>query len=182
MKKKIVVIFMVMAVVLSGCGNHSAQKKKEETTIPEKIEISTEEKTKDNAVIKNSGKLIIKDGKIIKGKKNWNDFLKKTGNSTNEPTKITIRQYYDDECINSVLNYDGQKYSLQYESERGEEKKYKYLVERRGKLRNAACEDYGFYLVNDDSLTYEQLMWSVLSGNSNDWIDFQTVFMEVTEL
>ena len=49
-------------------------------------------------------------------------------------------------------------------------------------MRNAACEDHGFYLVNDASLTYEQLTWSVLSSNSNDWVDFQTVFMEMTEL
>lgn len=180
MRKKIAVIFMVIVAVLSGCENDNIQNKKEETTISEKIETSAEEKMKDNA--ENSGKLILKDGKIIKGKQNWDDFLKKTRNPSNKPTQITIRKYYDNECISSVLKYDGQKYSLQYESEINGEKKYKYLIERRGKMRNAACEDHGFYLVNDASLTYEQLTWSVLSSNSNDWVDFQTVFMEMTEL
>lgn len=68
-----------------------------------------------------------------------------------------------------------------YELSKSSISKYKYLIERSGKMPNAKCTEHGFYLVNDKSVTYRQLMWSRLSGNSNDWIDFRTVFTEMTE-
>ena len=195
MRKKIIVVLMVILVGLSGCGSNGKQSKinNETTKAVEKTVksvVADNEKSKGCVVYKKAkrtkkdGELILMEWEIVNGKKAWNNFLQKTKNYPNEPAQIKIRQYYekDGECTGSVLKYDGQKYSLlQSELGKESEKKYKYLVERRGKMPNAKYTDHGFYLVNDDSVTYNQLMWSLLSSNSNDWIDFQTVFTEITE-
>lgn len=145
--------------------------------------------------VKINEELVLRDGKIVNGKRAWNDFLHKTQNFPNEQAQITIKEYYDGENIGGVLKYDGYNYSLIYkpvkdanaQSETFSEltkssiSKYKYLIERSGKMPNAKYTEHGFYLVNDKSLTYVQLMWSRLSSNSNDWIDFRTVFTEMTE-
>lgn len=145
--------------------------------------------------IKINEELVLRDGKIVNGRRAWNDFLHKTKSFPNEPAQITIKEYYDDENIGGVLKYDGYNYSLVYkpvkdtdahndtfyELTKSSISKYKYLIERSGKMPNAKYTEHGFYLVNDKSVTYRQLMWSRLSSNSNDWIDFRTVFTEMTE-
>lgn len=125
--------------------------------------------------------VVLLDGDIVKGKEIWDSFLKKT--IAWKADEITIRNYSSsiDSCLESRVKYDGREYALS-SIVQGKEvdlgKRYKYLIERSGKLPNAEYGGHGFYLVNDESLTYERIRFSSLSSNYNDHIDYQTIFEE----
>lgn len=151
--------------------------------------------------------VITSSGEIIAGREAWNKFYMLT--KGNELTKLTeqiteellnvrnqsilIKTYYGDNnffeeeteenvsgFIEQIIVYDGKQF-LVNKWENGENKisTYKYLVERKGRMPNAAVGEHGFYLVNDNSLTYEQLQWSSLSSQCSDYIDYYTVFYEI---
>ena len=128
--------------------------------------------------------VVLEDGVIIKGKENWESFLKET--AVWKADEITIRNYSgtSESCLESKVRYDGKEYSLT-SIVQGKEvdmgKRYKYLIERSGKLPNAECGGHGFFLVNDENLTYERIRFSSLSSDFNDHIDYQTVFEERTK-
>lgn len=126
----------------------------------------------------------------------WISFENNNGKYVVSDINIQKNPLFEDKEWKKIIRkYDGNNYSLIYKPVKGVNEqrerfyeltkssipKYKYLVERSGKMPNAKYMEHGFYLVNDKSLTYRQLMWSRLSSNSNDWIDFRTVFTEIKE-
>lgn len=171
-----------------------------DNTMKEVLEQNPEQLEDRNSVITSSGE-------IIAGREAWNKFYMLT--KGNELTKLTeqiteellnvrnqsilIKTYYGDNnffeeeteenvsgFIEQIIVYDGKQF-LVNKWENGENKisTYKYLVERKGRMPNAAVGEHGFYLVNDNSLTYEQLQWSSLSSQCSDYIDYYTVFYEI---
>lgn len=176
MNQKVLAVLFLVIIVLPGCRNNDLIKSanKEESERAVKAEETTVEK---------SGELVLVDGKITKGMKEWQSFLQKTENTLKQPVEITIKQYYDagSEATVSVLKYDGKEYTFYYLSDESDVYHYKYLIERSGRLTNAAVGDRIFYLVNDTSVTYAQLAWSVLSSSSYDWIDHVMVFWEICD-
>ena len=154
--------------------------------------------------LENKYTVITNNGNIIFGKSLWNQFYTRTKNGlTNligqmqekemleiQNASITIKNYYGDTDLISgkkqdekegvaenIIVYDGKQYFVN-RGVMNEISTYKYLIERKGRMKNAAVGEHVFYLVNDESLTYEQLQWSVFSSQSSDWIDYYTVFRE----
>lgn len=154
--------------------------------------------------LENKYTVITNNGKIVFGKKIWDQFYMRTEKGLAnligqiqekemleiQNASITIKNYYGDTDLISgktqdekegfaenVIVYDGKQYFVN-RGVMNEKSTYKYLIERKGRMKNAAVGDHVFYLVNDKSLTYEQLQWSVFSSQSSDWIDYYTVFRE----
>lgn len=129
------------------------------------------------------GEVVLEDGVITKGKENWENFLKRTAAWKADEIKIMNYSISSESYLESRVRYDGREYALS-SIVRGKEvdlgKRYKYLIERSGKLPNAEYGGHGFYLVNNENLTYERIRFSSLSSNYNDYIDYQTVFEERT--
>ena len=147
--------------------------------------------------------VVTNNGKIVFGKKQWNEFYMETTRGLSnlagqmqkkemlkmQNVSICVKNYYNDTellegkkqdgidgVVESMIVYDGNQFLLNKEGK--EILQYKYLIERKGRMNNADIGENGFYLVNDKNLTYEQLMWSVMSSQSSDWIDYYTVFWE----
>ena len=97
-----------------------------------------------------------------------------------EPCSITIKNYsISSPSISSLtLIFDGEFYSTDKLVSGEQGKKYRFLVERSGQLKSAKYKEHGFYLVNNENVTYEDLMWSALSSQSTDRIDFQKVYSD----
>lgn len=122
--------------------------------------------------------LVFLENKIIQGENLWNEFVFRS--KTKEPCSIKIKHYYVEDygASSFTLRFDGEFYSIIDSITSEEIRKYKYLVELSGKIRNAKSSEHGFYLVNDKNLTYDELMWSMLSSQTTDHIDFRIVYTE----
>ena len=154
--------------------------------------------------LENKYTVITNNGNIVFGKSLWDQFYTRTKKGlTNligqmqekemleiQNASITIKNYYGDTDLISgkkqnekegvaenIIVYDGKQYFVN-RGVMNEISTYKYLIERKGRMKNAAVGEHVFYLVNDESLTYEQLQWSVFSSQSSDWTDYYTVFRE----
>ncbi|WP_227020511.1 hypothetical protein [Sinanaerobacter chloroacetimidivorans] len=82
------------------------------------------------------------------------------------------------------LSYDGEKYTL-LQTEDGKEyvDAYNYLVKYTGEPRgnSATFSEYTYYvLVNDSSLTWQDIENGMLSSQSGAWIDHRTVYSDLT--
>ena len=122
--------------------------------------------------------LVLLENKIIQGENLWNEFVLKS--KMKEPCSITIKNYsISSPSISSLtLIFDGEFYSTDKLVSGEQGKKYRFLVERSGQLKSAKYKEHGFYLVNNENVTYEDLMWSALSSQSTDRIDFQKVYSD----
>lgn len=59
---------------------------------------------------------------------------------------------------------------------------YKYRVVLTGRDANAQADGRYVVLTNDAGITYDEVSWSLLSSNSNDWLDpAETVIVEIGE-
>lgn len=183
--KKIIFLMLCIGMMMVGCENNNI--------------------TNNKTTSENSGKdlnVVCRDGTVVLGLSSWHTFFKNSQNGIEG--KITITNEYTDDGIPmnvevfvSDVSYDGKVYKINTKSSEGyksnldgttekvtlsenekesSSKTYKYLVKLSGKP--SEYTDYsetGYYLVNDNTVTYEQLKWSMLSSQSTDHIDFTTL-------
>lgn len=143
-----------------------------------------------------SNMFVLSESEIVHGQELWDSFLAKT--KKGEAASLLIaynyelgdKSHYSEEYYEEIkddypvlyvkeLIFDGSQYEIHLFDDNGEiivRRGYEYMIHTSGKLNNAAVGADGYYLVHDETLTYQQLMWSLLSSNSKDWIDFQSVY------
>jgi len=145
---------------------------------------------------KDAGMLVLEEMNITNGLEEWKGFLAKT--MSGEADKIMIAKYYelgdashysaeyyeeikDDYPVMYIflLSFDGSTYTMtNYEDAQIYKYEYDYLIERIGKLANAAIAEHFFALVNDSELSYHDITWSMLSSQFPNVVDFKYVFHE----
>jgi len=149
---------------------------------------------------KADGCIVFENLDITSGQSEWEHFVEKTTNG--ESSKVRLAFYYTlgdpshyaeeyyEEIKNDYpvlyimdLSYDGEKFKL-YRTEDGQEhsSEYKKLVRYTGKPRsaNATYSQYVFYvLVDDDSVTWEQIEDGLLSSQFGDRIDHYKVYSDL---
>lgn len=173
--KKISLLLLAMMILICGCEN-----KQSKNTTLEKGDTTTD-------------KVIIIDGKITEGASNWSKFFLETttakaSKNENLNSTIKIEYQYNDILVDGIeptiyeieLRYKNGKYIYRNLSE-GIYETYEYLVERSGKNNNVETKTRGYYLVDNQDVTYEQLTWSVLSSQSTDWIKHKMIYTETIE-
>jgi len=151
-----------------------------------------------------AGMITLENGDATSGQELWETFYRKTcaGNSAS----VKIAHYYTldngdyDEKYYEVykedypalyefeLTYDGKTYKLNWE-ENGTpyEREYQYMMiyydftptgRSSAAKREAIREGVRYVLTNDDTVTWEDLMWGTASSQLGDYIDHFTIYAE----
>ncbi|MCR5736043.1 MAG: hypothetical protein K6G64_00165 [Eubacterium sp.] len=197
--KKIIIVLMV-ACLMTGCGTGEGKETKEFSSTSKYDENVVELQKKPIVA-----DVEWKDGIIVKNEIRWKKFLEnRTLGIPDQVVILNIFTPEDDEFQNcqlyfSRLLYDGEKFQLIEYGEPGKslydenevigtdevqtrKSTFRYLLE----LSDAESRFLGdgnkmkssryYYLVDDPSLTFDDLMWSRISSNSHDWIPEKEIF------
>lgn len=146
---------------------------------------------------KREGYVIIEELRVTYGEDTWQTFFDMTKDKI--PCKVRVAHYYtigdkiqyEPEYYETIkdeypkiyileLVYDGETYSVShYEEERLYQNEFKYLMKYEGKAETA-CARYDSYvryvLVDDDSLTWEDIMRGLLSSHSGAYIPHRQIY------
>lgn len=188
--KKITVFLVLIICVLTACEN-----------TPEMLPYDQLPKDYTLEDAKEDGCVVYEDLDITSGQDFWDRFVKDTENGKNSTVRIAFyytlgdpshysKEYYeeikDDYPVLYImdLSYDGEKYTL-LRTEEGKDytDEYRYLVKYAGEpnSRSAAFSEYTYYvLVNDDTLTWQDIENGMVSSQFGAWIDHYIVYSDLT--
>lgn len=180
---------LACVLLLAGCGQ-----KESEPLLPILEELPVDYSLKQ---AREDGCVVHEDGDIASGQEAWEDFLKAV--SAGEAASVRLANYYtlddpsryDPDYYKSIkddypllyvsdLSFDGKTYTVSG-LEDGErwESTYSHLkkFEDKAETPSAAYDSYVRYvLVNDDTVTWDQLMRGALSSWFGDYISFHSVY------
>ena len=140
--------------------------------------------------------VIISDDQVASGEDTWNDFVLLAESGT--PAKIRIFYNYFFSMLSSraVMNtydhlteveFDGEKYISRSvglgQQGQFQKKTYQYLMRYEGKPTSPwAKYDHflRYVLVNDDTVTWEDIQRGILSSQSGDYISHEPVYTDLT--
>ena len=145
------------------------------------------------------GRVLYKDMDIFDGQDLWDEFVSKS--TSGEPCTVGLAFYlsppdesrYSPEAYNEALkdyqayrlaeiHFDGATYHYTYTEGRNEYRRaYKYLIRYSGKPANrtAPFSEYVYYvLLNDNTLTWEQIEARMVSAQSDVGIDHRVVYSD----
>ncbi|MFA7674376.1 MAG: hypothetical protein WCY62_11050 [Clostridia bacterium] len=143
--------------------------------------------------------VVFEDSDITSGQSVWDDFLYKT--ASKKSCEVRLAFYYtlgdashyaaelyeeikDDYPVLYImdLSYDGEKYTIYHTEDDNEySNEYGYLVRYNGTPGSptATYSGYTYYvLVNDDTVTWEQIEHGMYSSLYGDAIDHMTVYYD----
>lgn len=187
--KNIKIFFVsLMLIALTACGNKVTTETPLED-IPSDLSLSD---------VKKSGCVVFEDGDITDGEEGWEEFLAKVENK--EPATVRIANYYilDEEKCDSVyyesakdeypmlfiheLSYDGESYTIRW-FEEGEEisRNYKYMKKMVEEPVSDSAEflfSIEYVLLNDETVTKEDIFRGLISSQMGAAIDHYTVFTD----
>ncbi len=149
---------------------------------------------------KNDGYVVIEDSVVTSGADVWQSFVGLSAKKT--PCKVRIVRYYtldnssryDPEYFESIkgdypkmyifeLVYNGKTYSVShYEEDDLYQAEFKHLVKYEGLAENpnATFTSYIRYvLVDDDKVTWEDIIWGMLSSYSDDFIQHRQIYTDL---
>ncbi len=188
--RKPIVVLLLLAVFLTACAKNSASSFL--TQLPGDY-------TLDDA--KTDGCVVYEDGSITDGQQAWDAFVAATNSAKAASVRLAFyytlgdpshyaKEYYeeikDKYPVLSLqdLRFDGKKYTIQsMEDGKLDTKEYKYLLRYEGKpgSSDAIFSHYVYYvLVQDDTVTWDQIEHGMISSQSGDWIDHRTVYTCLT--
>ena len=174
----VLLAFSAILLGTAGCTIGGTQQNMRETTsVADSSSSLAGEEDGENRGLENSEAvgntpcLKLSDMRIVSGAEEWKNF-KKEANATKgtlkEPHIIIIENNIDDETYADKLEYDGE--SCIYKGRR-----WKYLLDVDGMSGNPERMCRQVVLANE-LFSYQQLEWSVLSNNSDDWIEYELLF------
>ncbi len=174
-------------MVLTAC---SADVKQELEQLPD--DYSLENARADNCVV-------FENGDITSGQSEWDRFIKATEKGeadsvrlgfyyTLDPSRVAPEYYEEVKDEYPVLymvdlSYSGEKYAIESFQEGAQIcREYRHLMKYEGEpsSRYAAFSSYTFYvLIDDSSLTWEDIERRMLSSDAEDWIDYYLVYSDL---
>lgn len=148
---------------------------------------------------KEEGCVVMEDGDVTYGQQIWLDFVKTTEEGKSASVQVAhyytlnpercSQQYYEaykeDYPVLYVhkLDYDGGSYTVRWsEGDIEYIRSYQYLMHYTGDAptTSATFDSYSRYvLVDDNTVTWEDLEWGVMSSQSGDYIDFYSVYTDL---
>lgn len=185
--KKILFLISILSL-LTACSKKEERKPLLE--LPDNY--SLEDAKKDDCVV-------FENGSISSGQSVWDSFIKKTSEgkasivrlgyyyTLDDPLKYS-KEYYDEikddypVLYMGDLSFDGNKYLIE-SMEDGQifSKEYSYLMKYNGKPKSpsALFSEYTYYvLVNDNTVTWDEIQRGMLSSKMGDAIDHYTVYSD----
>lgn len=198
------VIFILVCVILAGvltcCGQKDiGSAPKSRVSVTPKVTPPSDSLL---AKYKNGRYVILEDLFCTYGEELWQEFYKSV--TGNKPASVKIicyytlnkegvsSEYYEAEkdnypviCLNEV-DYDGKKFTITTRDIKKAEpeavKEYQFLKRYIGKPSSpfAIFSYYEYYvLVNDNSVTWPDIEYGILSSRMGDYIDHYTVFEKI---
>ena len=143
-----------------------------------------------------AGYVIIAGLQVTAGQKRWDDFVLRT--ESGKPAKIRILHHDPSGMLNNnsdpdtqsyitEVEFDGEKY-ISRSFKHGQlgklhEEEYRYMMRYEGKPESPHA-NYGHYLryvlVNDNTVTWEDIERGMLSSQSGDYIPHEEVYTDLT--
>ncbi len=181
---------MLLILFLSGCGK-----------APTPDEWDDLKEAADNYSLedaKRNGYVVIADGDVAFGEDIWQNFFNLSAKK--RPCKIRVVHYYTDpshddpayyesfkddypEMYISELVFNGETFIVRhYEGEKYYGTEYKYLMKYEGEAesREATYTSYVRYvLVNDDTVTWDEIMHGMISAIADDYIPHKTIYTDL---
>lgn len=187
--KKGLLLFVLMTILLTACA-------KTEESLP--YNQLPDDYSLENA--KSDDCVVFENLDITAGQSVWEKFITSTTNG--KPSTVRLAFYYtlnnpshysaeyyeeikDDYPALYImdLSYDSNKYMLYYKADEQEyTKEFSYLVKYTGKPRSSSAvfSEYVYYvLVNDNSVTWEDIEDGMFSSQSDAWIDHYKVYSDL---
>lgn len=183
------IIFLTIIFLLSGCSNNSANLSL--SKLPDSYNIN--DAKSDNCVV-------FRDGDITSGQSVWDDFISLTDNGKYSTVRLAFYytlgdpSQYSEELYEEIkddypvlyikdLNFNGEKYILEgYEDGQMNSREYKYLMKYEGRPNSvyATFSEYSYYvLVNDDTVTWDDIEQGIFSSQYGDYIDHFIVYSDL---
>ncbi|MCL2517804.1 MAG: hypothetical protein FWF15_04500 [Oscillospiraceae bacterium] len=141
--------------------------------------------------------VVHEDGSITSGQAVWDSFVEQTEQKKRCSVRLAFYytlgdpERYDPDYYEEIKNdypvlyvqdlkFDGKEYKLTWtEEDKDYSFKYKYMVKYTGEpsSTSAIFSSYTYYvLVNDDTVTWEQIEHGMFSSRFGDWIDHYKVY------
>ena len=187
--KKTMFLIIFFTLVMTACSKKTSREAL--MNIPD--DYSLEDAKSDDCVV-------YEDGDITYGKSFWDDFVTATEKRKSTTVRLAFyytlgnpssysKEYYkaikDDYPVIYIkdLSYDGEKYKIEgIEDGQMITKEYKYMVKYEGQPDSASAlvSDYIYYvLVNDNSVTWDDIQKGMFSSKFGDGIDHYMVYEEL---
>lgn len=197
MKKLVILLAMLtLTSTFAGCGHRNKTNSEGNMVLFNTVYTADE----GLALAKLADAVVTEDGVCTAGKPVMEDFYDRTQGG--EAAKIIIASYYtldkermSEELYNEekdkypqlffeLIEFNGNEYRIRVrksdEIEPETDRTYKYLMHFWGKMPSAALHGYydRYVLVNDASITWDEIEHGILSSQSGDWVEHYTVFSD----
>lgn len=187
--KKSIIILLSIIFLLTACTKNSA--KNSLNQLPKNYDLND---------AKNDNCVIFENSDITYGQTVWDDFISATKKGLSATVRLVFYYTFDNfsyysngyykeikddyPIINiSELSFDGEKYFIKsLEDGKLTSKEYKYLLKYEGKPSSSAAlhSEYIYYvLVNDNTITWDDIKHGMFSSKSGDWIDHFVVYSDL---
>lgn len=187
--RKPVILLIILSFLLTACSKNTEKVSLDQ--LPDTY--SLEEAKSDDCVT-------FENGDITHGQQVWDDFVKAAKKGKQKSARLAFyytlddpsrysKEYYeeikDDYPLLFIkdLRFDGKEYTIEgFEDGQLITKKYKYMLKYEGQPRSpsAIFSEYTYYvLVNDDTVTWEDIEDGMLSSQSGAAIDHYKVFTDL---
>lgn len=184
---------VLLIFFLSGCGKTIARDGWED------LKYASDNYTLEDA--KKAGYVIVENSSLTHGKDTWQEFVD-LSSQKKKPCKVRVvhwytigePEHYDPNYYESKKNdypkmyimeleYDGKKFRIRhYEGEKLYSSEFKYLMRYEGEAESpyATFTSYVRYiLVNDDKVTWNDIMRSMISSRTGDYIPHRQVYADL---
>lgn len=160
----LIISFAAIIIVTSSCGRATANLEFDLDTNGnyEGFKTLPENYTPEQAI--KDGCYVSKNGEEVGGSDAWKRFLEnaKSGNNSS----IRIMSIYDNAAYYDDLFYvEGYYRVFDSSSEDLTDRKYKYILDLRGRMPNAAEDNRWVVLTDDEALTFENVSLSMYSSS-----------------
>ena len=194
--KMIAAIMLALCIMLTGCSGVAGRGKDDTETKENLFENAVYPADEGLDWAKNNRIVVFESVHCTSGKEIWDSFYDSV--SIGKAASVICANYYtlDAKNVNSeifeqekdnypklfftIIIYDGNDFwkrtRLSTENELDSDVRYKYILHFTGEEKNIHYEEY--VLVNDSSITREQLLQSSYSSQSTDWIESATVYRD----
>ncbi len=183
-KRGVLILLMVLCMILSACS-------------PDVPDMTADGVLKQ---VKSEGYVVLENLRLTNGKRVWQKFYNTAMDG--QPCSVNLAHYYtlDKDSVSeeyfeaekdnypviylAELTFDGNEYNIKvWNSDKTEldtDRTYKYLMHYTGEPNSpsAVFSSYDNYvLVNDNTVTYEDIQWGMLSSQFGDYIDHYSVYI-----
>lgn len=187
--RKSVIIILALIFLLTACSKNEASASL--IQLPDNYNL--DDAKSDNCVV-------FEDSDITYGQSAWDNFITAINNGKSSTVRLAFyytlgnpsqysKEYYeeikDDYPILYIkdLSFDGKKYIIEgVEDGKLVSKEYKYLMKYEGRPNSATAifSEYTYYvLVNDNTVTWDDIEHGMLSSQFGDWIDHYIVYSDL---